>query len=104
MPNIYKIIGSKIRKYRQESGLSQEDLGKCLDLKRSSIAKIEAGTQRIYVHLLYKIADSCNINVTDLLLAKEWLHNGEDDNLLKEKIDCLIPIKTATKIKRKLEL
>jgi transcriptional regulator with XRE-family HTH domain len=103
MEDIYKILGSKIRKYRQKAGLSQEELGNQLDLTRGSIAKMEAGTQSLYVHSLYKIAKVCGIKVTDLLASGEWVDDPSNDEDLKKKIEKL-PCKTAGSIKRKLEL
>lgn len=103
MEGIYKILGSKIRKYRQKAGLSQEELGNQLDLTRGSIAKMEAGTQSLYVHSLYKIAKICGIRVVDLLPSSEWVDDPSNDEELKKKIDEL-PCTTAGSIKRKLEL
>ena len=103
MEDVYKILGSKIRKYRQKAGLSQEELGNQLHLTRGSIAKMEAGTQSLYVHSLYKIAKICRIRVGDLLPSGEWVDDPSNDGELKKKIDEL-PCKTAGSIKRKLEL
>jgi transcriptional regulator with XRE-family HTH domain len=103
MESIYEILGSKIRKYRQKAGLSQEELGNQLDLTRGSIAKMEAGTQSLYVHSLYMIAKICGVKVVDLLPSGEWVDDPINDEELKKKIDEL-PCKTAGSIKRKLDL
>jgi transcriptional regulator with XRE-family HTH domain len=103
MEGIYEFLGSKIRKYRNKAGLSQEELGNQLSLTRGSIAKMEAGTQSIYVHSLYKIAKIFGIKITELLPAGEWIDDPTNDDELKKRIDEL-PCKTAGSIKRKLEL
>jgi transcriptional regulator with XRE-family HTH domain len=103
MEGIYEILGSKIRKYRNKAGLSKEELGNQLDLTRGSIAKMEAGTQSLYVHSLYKIAKVCGVKVADLLPSGEWVDDPSNDEELKKKIDEL-PCTTAGTIKRKLDL
>jgi transcriptional regulator with XRE-family HTH domain len=103
MEGVYEILGSKIRKYRQKAGLSQEELGRELDLTRGSIAKMEAGSQSLYVHSLYRIAKACGVKVADLLPSGEWVDDPSNDEELKKKIDEL-PCRTAGSIKRKLDL
>ena len=64
---LYEEIGYKIRSRRRELGLSQNDLAKKVDLTRTSITNIEAGTQGPPLHLLYQLCDSLEIEIFDIL-------------------------------------
>jgi DNA-binding XRE family transcriptional regulator len=54
---VYLIVGSAIRRHRQQAGISQPELAEKLGLNRSSISNIEAGRQRLMLHTLCEIAD-----------------------------------------------
>ena len=104
MDDFYEKIGSKIRNLRLKADISQEELGDHLDLTRGSIAKIESGKQRIYVHTLYEIAQACNGTVSQLLIGNEWFENESDDDELKQKILSELSSSTAQKITKGLDL
>lgn len=64
---IYQMFGLKIRRIRETLGWSQMDLSKMLKLDRTSITKIESGTQRLMLHDVEKIASAFNMDVKQLL-------------------------------------
>ena len=64
---LYEWVGRKIREARNEANLTQERLALLIDLERTSITNIEAGKQRIPIHILYGIADAVAKDVNQLL-------------------------------------
>lgn len=67
MDRIYLIIGQRVRRERGTRGLSQEQLARSVGLSRTSMTNIEAGRQRISVHVLYSIARALAVEPRDLL-------------------------------------
>jgi len=51
--------------------MSQEALGKTLEpeMTRASIANIEAGNQRVFLHTALRLADVLNINLSEALVG-----------------------------------
>jgi transcriptional regulator with XRE-family HTH domain len=68
---INKYIGKKIQTFRNERGVSQETLGKEIDLSRASIANFEAGTQSISIADLYNAALTLEKDVDNFLPSME---------------------------------
>jgi DNA-binding XRE family transcriptional regulator len=64
---IYRIVGTNIWGARNGCGMSQEKLARKIGLKRTSVTNIEAGRQRLSVHMLVKIAAALNVTVEELL-------------------------------------
>lgn len=71
MDSLYSIIGERIRKEREGIGFNQGELAEAVGLLRTSITNIEAGRQRLPIHVLYKIASELGVSVTCLLPEKE---------------------------------
>jgi len=67
---LYKIIGEKIKSFRQGK-MSQQQLADSLNLTRTSITNFEMGNQRIQIDTLWKIAEFLDITIQDLLPTKE---------------------------------
>ena len=66
-------VGQKIRAYRKEQRLTQDQLAAKLqldgyDLTRSTIAKIESGQRHIYLYELKAIVEILKISFDNLLL------------------------------------
>ena len=66
-------VGQKIRTYRKEKKLTQDQLAAKLqingyDLTRGTIAKIESGQRHIYLYELKAIVEILKISFDDLLL------------------------------------
>ena len=49
-------IGKQIRLYREKKGISQEELAEVMEVKNSTISKIEAGKFAITIDYLAKLA------------------------------------------------
>lgn len=64
---IYVFIGNNIKYFRDKAGLTQETLSKAIGVSRASLANYESGKQAIYISDLYKIADTLNIDIKEIL-------------------------------------
>jgi transcriptional regulator with XRE-family HTH domain len=62
-----KVLGETIRKYRNQTGFSQEKLAEKSDLHPVYISKIERGEQWISLHALLRIARALGVRVKDLV-------------------------------------
>ena len=65
--DIKKVIGANIKRYRQELGLSQEDLANKADLHRTYIGGVERGERNITVESLQRITDALGVLITDIV-------------------------------------
>ena len=57
-------VGERIRRRRAEMGLTQEDLGRRLDISYQQIQKYETGTNRISAGRLYDVACALAVEVS----------------------------------------
>lgn len=64
---LYRSIGSVIRAKRRQRDWTQEELALKLMISRGTLANIEAGRQRIFLHQLYSIAAALELKPVDLL-------------------------------------
>lgn len=60
-------FGEKVREFRKEKGLSQEDLAHLAELHRTYIGMIERAEKNITLLNIEKIANALKISVKDLL-------------------------------------
>jgi transcriptional regulator with XRE-family HTH domain len=85
---LYIEIGKKIRQFREQRNLTQEELGKTISVSRASIANYENSNQAIYISDLYKIADAFGIDVGDILPSlKEIKSKSQPEALLDQAKD-----------------
>ena len=54
---IYRDIGKRIQKAREESGLSQEELASALGITQSALSNYELGKRRLYLANLEQLAN-----------------------------------------------
>ena len=64
---LYSKIGELVQRHRQVARLTQQQLASATGLSRASIANLEAGRQRIQIHILYDVAQVLDVPVSDLL-------------------------------------
>ena len=60
-------FGARVRAARNDAGLTPKALASLVGLSRSSIANVEAGRQRVPVHVIWKLADALGVPVSQLL-------------------------------------
>jgi transcriptional regulator with XRE-family HTH domain len=61
------MLGSAIRKHREQAGMSQEKLAERADLHPVYVGKVERGEQWISLHALLRVAKSLGVRVRDLV-------------------------------------
>lgn len=64
---IYRVFGSRVRELREAKGITQEELGRSIELSRTSITNIEKGRQRVMLHQMVEIADALDEDVSKLM-------------------------------------
>ncbi len=64
---IYVAVGEKVRAARLARHLTQDQLSDRIGLERSSVANIERGSQRLPIHVLYRISAALDFPFVDLL-------------------------------------
>ena len=67
---VRKLLGARIRNLRKERGLTQEALAEKADLHGSYIGLIERAEKSPSLETLYKIAETFNISIPDLLIEE----------------------------------
>lgn len=86
-------VGKRLRRRRQELGMSQEQLGEAVDLTFQQIQKYEKGYNRISCSKLYEFSNILNTSVEyffmglkDIVsLAKEYTF--EESNIMYSSLD-----------------
>lgn len=63
----YIAFGARLKAAREARGITQSRLADSLGLQRSSVANIEAGRQRLYLHSIVTIATILGVAVDELL-------------------------------------
>lgn len=63
----YSIVGKNIKSARSEAGISQTVLAQRIGFNRSSIANLEAGRQRVALHLFFLISEAIGVSPAALL-------------------------------------
>lgn len=67
---------NKVRQFRDELGMSQEELSMQVGITRPYLSNIETGNKKPSVFLALKIAKVLNKNVEDLFFI-DSVHQGE---------------------------
>ena len=63
LPKEYRIkFGDKIRSIREKRGFSQDDLAEMMEIRRSTISKIENGKFAISIDYIFKIGKHLNFD------------------------------------------
>lgn len=73
-----KAIGLTIRRLREQSGLSQDDLAYSIGLSRRHYGSIERGQTNITLAIFFKICDGLKVEATNVVSEIE-------DNITKLK-------------------
>ena len=69
---LYPLLGERLRKLREEyqspkGRMTQAELAGLVGLERTSITNIEKGTQKVPLHVLYRICEVLNAHATAVL-------------------------------------
>jgi len=70
--NLSQAIGSRLRKLRLKTQLSQEEFGDMVDADRTYISKIENGTKNLTICKLCSICEKMGITLHDFFNDKSF--------------------------------
>lgn len=64
--NIKKLFGKKVKQFRLELGISQEELAFRTGLHRTYISDLERGNRNVSLETIEKLATAFNISISTL--------------------------------------
>ena len=106
MNKVYKDLGSRIKRLREELGISQQRLAALLGVSRSTISQIEIGVRKVSADELLKLSEIFNISVEQLLgLRKEpeiIIQEAKKRGKVKPQVRINVPQKNLEKFKEVL--
>lgn len=70
-PPLKAILANRIKEFRQERGLSQEDFAELCEFHRTYIGSVERGERNVTLSTLEVFASVVGISVPELLTEKE---------------------------------
>ena len=91
---IYKDIGRKIQKAREEAGLSQEELASRLGNTQAALSNYELGKRRLYLANIEQIARELNKPLSYFLNESAMPANTEPGETQDETISEIIKLLT----------
>jgi len=87
MKEVRKLLGSRVRHFRNLRNITQQKLGEEADLNYKYLGAIERGEKNPTIDIAAQIANALNVNLHELFLFE---HEIDDPKILKEKIDNLL--------------
>ena len=75
MKTDYSLIGERIKFWRQQRSLTQEQLAEMVELTPGFISLIETGKKRASLETLISICRALNITLNDLLVGNQIIHD-----------------------------
>ena len=76
----YKVIGSRVKRQRMEKGMTQQELAERLDVSNAYLSRIERGSAKASLEMIFKISSTLEIPVCLILSgvdvqASDYLSN-----------------------------
>lgn len=99
---LYALIGERIRTIRetQTPRMSQEQLARLLDLKRTSITNIEQGNQKVSLEALYRLCERFSLQIQELLPPVPRVTRTEAKAVVVGGKEHEVGVKTASLVER----
>ncbi|MEE0887244.1 MAG: helix-turn-helix transcriptional regulator [Treponema sp.] len=82
----YKEIGQRIRKYRKQMNLSQEELAEKIGISTTHMSHIETGSTKLSLPVLVELAENLKVKTDYLLFSQPRTDNSETIKLLQQAI------------------
>ena len=89
----YSIIGSRIRQYRLERNLTQEELAFRVNTSAAYISNIERGIKKPSLEKLSEIAEVMNVTVNDFIYTVTFANGLPVDRELSSTLSMCTPEK-----------
>jgi transcriptional regulator with XRE-family HTH domain len=64
---LYMVVGQRIKKMREEKGLTQQGLADLCNFEKSNMSRIEAGRTNLTLKSLLAISEALNIQIKQLV-------------------------------------
>src|SRR5579863_5110080 len=95
---LYILIGERVRRIReaQTPRMSQEDLARILELKRTSITNIERGNQKLTLDTIYRLCERFGLTVNEVIPPVADVTHAEERSVVVGGESQEVGIKTAT--------
>ncbi len=82
----YKEIGQRIRKYRKQMNLSQEELAEKIGISTTHMSHIETGSTKLSLPVLVELSENLKVKTDYLLFSQPRTDNSETIKLLQQAI------------------
>ena len=103
---LYELVGAQMRRIReaQSPRMSQGDLARILELKRTSVTNIEKGNQKPTLDTLYRFCEHFGVEIAEIMPKVSGVAqvSGEPHSVVVGGKSQDLPVKTAALIKRLL--
>jgi transcriptional regulator with XRE-family HTH domain len=99
---LYVLIGERVRRIReaQTPRMSQGELARILDLKRTSITNIELGNQKLPVDTLYRLCERFGLAVQEIMPPVSDVTHAEGRSIVVGGKSHDVGVKTASLVAR----
>lgn len=101
--NVRQLIGSRMKDLRRQKGMSQEDLAEKAATSANYVSRMERGTENPTLDMFVKIAESLDVELSDLFDFKHEENARQLKETLKRfagEIDDEKKLKTAVRVLR----
>lgn len=80
-------IGAKIKEYRKDNKMTQQDLADKLNTTKQTIGRYEKGPRKVNQDVLFKLCDIFHVTLDDFFPTNTIDNYGQEDTLLNQIID-----------------
>src|SRR6266702_6732015 len=100
---LYNLIGTTIKQQRRKADMTQEQLADEVGVLRTSITNIEAGRQKLPLHLLYEVCIALGLEIATILPSNADVSQPVTKSISIDGVTREVPPKTAELLKQLLE-
>ena len=79
---IYRDFGRAVAARRKSQGLTQEQVAAAIGLSRASLANIERGNQKVFLHQIMALSDALGLESTHQIVPSRAIAIASDSNPL----------------------
>lgn len=80
-------IGAKIKEYRKDNKMTQQDLADRLNTTKQTIGRYEKGARKVNQDILFKLCDIFHVTLDDFFPTDTIDNYGQEDTLLNQITD-----------------